>query len=229
MYSHGGLIRGNTAQKRISLVFTGHEYADGGYDILKTLKTSNIKASFFLTGNFYRNKAFSDLIGRIKRSGHYLGPHSDKHLLYCAWEKRDSLLVSKQEFITDLENNYDAMKMHDIKRKDASVFMPPFEWYNDSISAWARQMHVTVVNYSPGTLSAADYTTPDLKNYRTSDQILKSILDFERKETLNGFILLVHIGTAPERTDKFYRKLPELLSLLQRKGYTFEKINALIQ
>ena len=229
MYSHGGLIRGNTSQKQIALVFTGHEYADGGDEILKTLKNANVNASFFLTGDFYRNKAFSDLIGRIKRSGHYLGPHSDKHLLYCAWEKRDSLLVSKQAFITDLENNYDAMQMHGITRKYASVFMPPFEWYNDSISVWARQMGVTVVNYSPGTLSAADYTTPDLKNYRTSDQILKSILDFERKETLNGIILLVHIGTAPARTDKFYRKLPELLALLQRKGYTFEKINALIQ
>ena len=229
VYSHGGLIRGNTARKQIALVFTGHEYAEGGYEILKTLKNAKVKASFFLTGDFYRNSAFSDLIGQLKRSGHYLGPHSDKHLLYCAWEKRDSLLVSKAQFVADMENNYRAMEKHDIRQKNARVFMPPYEWYNDSISVWAGQRGIAVVNYSPGTLSAADYTTPDLKNYRTSDQILQSILALEQKETLNGFILLVHIGTAPERTDKFYRKLPALLTLLKNKGYTFEKINFLTQ
>ncbi|MCK5702865.1 MAG: hypothetical protein KAI29_17000, partial [Cyclobacteriaceae bacterium] len=34
--------------------------------------------------------------------------------LYCDWEKRDSLLVSKDEFLLDLENNYKEMKKYGI-------------------------------------------------------------------------------------------------------------------
>ena len=53
--SHGGIIRGDTTQKKIALVFTGDEFADGGNYIAKTLQQQNIHGSFFLTGNFYRN------------------------------------------------------------------------------------------------------------------------------------------------------------------------------
>ena len=62
-----------------------------------------IKASFFLTGDFCRNKSNREIIEKLKTDGHYIGPHSDKHLLYCSWEKRDSLLVTKKEFLSDLE------------------------------------------------------------------------------------------------------------------------------
>jgi len=45
---------------------------------------------------------------------------------------------------------------------------------------------------------------------------------------LNGFILLLHIGTAAERKDKFYFKLNDLISTLKLKGYQFKKIDELI-
>ncbi|MEP6951807.1 MAG: hypothetical protein ABI863_21120 [Ginsengibacter sp.] len=42
--------------------------------------------------------------------------------------------------------------------------------------------------------------------YVNRDTIMNSILQYEHKSTngLNGFILLLHIGTDPGRTDKFY-------------------------
>lgn len=40
-------------------------------------------------------------------------------------------------------------------------------------------------------------------------------------EGLNGHILLIHLGTVPERTDKFYNHLPRLIRTLQRRGYEF--------
>ena len=45
---------------------------------------------------------------------------------------------------------------------------------------------------------------------------------------LNGFILLVHIGTDPRRADKFYRYLPELIHELKADGYRFVKIDELL-
>ncbi|RYG31953.1 MAG: polysaccharide deacetylase family protein, partial [Chitinophagaceae bacterium] len=131
--SYGGIIRGDSTKKNIALVFTGDEFGDGGNFIDEILRKQKVKASFFLTGRFYRNASFSSTIRQLKRNGHYLGAHSDQHLLYCDWKKRDSLLVTKQQFKNDLEANYAAMKQYGIQEAHARYFLPPYEWYNDTI------------------------------------------------------------------------------------------------
>jgi peptidoglycan/xylan/chitin deacetylase (PgdA/CDA1 family) len=169
------------------------------------------------------------MIKRLKRDGHYLGAHSDQHLLYCDWTKRDSLLVTKQQFARDLEANYAEMKKFGVSKSDARFFLPPYEWYNDTISAWTRELGLQLINFSPGTKSTADYTTPQMKNYRSGEEIYRSIIEYEESRKLHGFILLVHIGTDPARTDKFYHRLPELLKFLQAKGYQFQTVNQLLK
>ena len=86
------------------------------------------------------------------------------------------------------------------------------------------------MNFTPGTYSNADYTTPDMKNYRSSAAILDSIFSYEKTSSsgLNGFILLIHIGTNPARKDKLYKQLPSLLDHLRRKKYKLVTINELL-
>ncbi len=213
------------------MVFTGDEFGDGGNFIAKALKKEKVKASFFLTGRFYRNKHFKKAIKQLKKDGHYLGAHSDQHLLYCDWTKRDSLLVTKEVFATDLLNNYAAMASFGIQKSKAPFFLPPYEWYNDSIAAWTKELGLQLINFTPGTLSHADYTTPADKNYRNSETIWNSILNYEQKRPtgLNGFILLLHIGTDPKRTDKFYFRLQELLQRLKNNGYQFQTVDELLK
>jgi len=208
------------------LVFTGDTFAEGGDHIANTLKAKRVDASFFFTGTFYRNQKFERLIKRLKSDGHYLGPHSDRHLLYCSWTNRDSLLVSRDQFTKDLLANYSAMEKFGIKKKEARYFIPPYEWYNDSISTWTSLMGIQLINYSPGTRITADYTTPDLKNYRSSEEIMQSIKD--KGDDLNGFILLLHIGTDPTRTDKFYRRLDELIEFLGSRKYEMVRVDELL-
>lgn len=205
-------------------MFTGHEFAEGAETILSSLRKHNVKASFFFTGTFYANPAFTNIIGQIKKEGHYLGAHSDAHLLYCDWLKRDSLLVTQQQFSADLLANYARMKRFGIDRKDAPFFLPPYEWYNDSIASWTKQLGLQLINYTPGTLSHADYTTPAMKNYRSSDVIMTSV----KKTNLNGFILLMHIGAGPGRTDKFYNRLDELLTWLKQEKYAVAPLKQLL-
>ena len=228
-YSHGGIIRGDTNTKAIAIVFTGDEFGDGGNFIANTLKEKKVKASFFLTGNFYRNPAFNKLIKHLKKDGHYLGSHSDKHLLYCDWYKRDSLLVTKEEFSSDLQHSYTAMNGFGITKKTASFFLPPYEWYNDSITAWTHQSRLQLINFTPGTLSNADYTTPNMKNYRSSDTIYQSITRYEQSHGLNGFILLLHIGTDAKRTDKMYHRLGRLVDYLKQKQYRLVRVDELLK
>jgi endoglucanase len=230
--SHGAIIRGDLSKKRIALVFTGDEFADGGVIIKNTLKKNDVRASFFLTGNFYRNVNFKAFIQDLQKDGHYLGAHSDKHLLYADWTKRDSLLISEKTFRRDIENNYHRMRQFNIDKSAAPFFLPPYEWYNGTISRWTKKAGLQLVNFSPGTLSAADYTYPEMGDrYRSSEAIYQSILEFERKDAhgLNGFILLLHVGTDPRRVDKFYNSLDDMIKELQRKGYSFCRLDSLLQ
>lgn len=228
-YNHGAIIRGDSNQKNIALVFTGHEFAEGGDFIAQTLKREKIKASFFFTGDFYRNKAFEKIIKQLKRNGNYLGMHSNKHLLYCDWNKRDSLLISKEQFENDIVQNQMEQKRFSIKNAK-EFFLPPYEWHNDTIAQWAKNKNLQLINFTPGTLSNADYTTLSDKNYRSSEKIFNSILNYEQTQStgLNGFILLTHIGAGNGRTDKFYKKLPEIIHYLQSKGYQFKRVDELL-
>ncbi len=126
LLEEGAIVRADKSTRKLALVFTGDEFADGAETIIQTLKRRGIKASFFFTGRFYRNPNFKPYIERVKRDGHYLGAHSDQHLLYCDWSKRDELLVSRKQFEDDLNQNYEAMLAFRISKSEAPYFLPPF-------------------------------------------------------------------------------------------------------
>jgi peptidoglycan/xylan/chitin deacetylase (PgdA/CDA1 family) len=226
----GGIVRGALDSRRLSLVFTGGPFGDGGEHIRAVLKKLSIRAGFFFTGDFYRTPEFQGLIRGLAADGHYLGPHSDKHLLYCDWSDRAKTLVTREEFRNDLLWNYREMEKFGLSLEASPYFIPPFEWYNSEIAGWAREMGLVVINFTPGTSSNADYTTPSMTEYLSSDEIYGRILDYERKDPhgLNGFILLIHIGTDPERKDKLYMRLEGLIRELERRGYSFVRVDELL-
>ncbi len=227
--SQGAVVRFDSQEKKIYLIFSAHEFGEGGITIEKTLKKYGAKASFFFTGEFYRNGKNSDLIRRLIADGHYLGAHSDKHLLYADWIKRDSTLVNSADFTNDLIANYKTMKTFGIQTKEANYFLPPYEWCNREIVDRASKLGLTILNYTPGIGSNSDYTTPEQLNYNSSEKIMTKLKKFESsdKNGLNGTLLLIHLGTSPLRTDKLYNHLDELLEFFTGKGYHFCKITEL--
>lgn len=227
--SRGAIVRMDTTRKEIWLCFTAHDFTDGFDTIIKTLKNHKIKASFFLTGDFCRTQGNEMIINRLINDGHYIGPHSDKHLLYCSWEKRDSLLVTKKEFLSDITSNYKALQEAGISKKEASVFLPPYEWYNDTIASWTGKADMIMVNISSGTIINQDWTFPEKgKPYFTSDSLMNNFYSYEKEHGMNGYILLIHPGTDPRRKDKFYLHLDEVLTYLENKNYTFHSFSEII-
>jgi endoglucanase len=59
---------------------------------------------------------------------------------------------------------------------------------------------------------------------------MQSIKHYEASNStgLNGFILLLHIGTDPKRKDKFYNSLPELIQWMKGKGYSMCRVDDLL-
>jgi peptidoglycan/xylan/chitin deacetylase (PgdA/CDA1 family) len=230
-YIMEGIVRGDSSKKQVSLVLPGHEYAEGGWEILKTLEKNKLKASFFFTGDFYRNPEFAALINTIKNRGHYLGAHSDKHLLYCSWEDRSQLLIDRYTFSRDLLDNYSEMKRFGIEQEDSPYFLPPYEWYNENISEWARKLGFQLINFTSGPRTNADYTDPQMENYISSEEIMQTVWQCEYKDPngLNGYILLFHVGVGEKRTDKFYKHLPDLIRDLQKYGYQIVPLETLLE
>jgi peptidoglycan/xylan/chitin deacetylase (PgdA/CDA1 family) len=225
------VIRGRTAEKKLALVFTGGDYGEGGSHVRFVLAARKVRANFFFTGGFLRRKEFQDLVRGLVRDGHYVGPHSDGHLLYCDWDDRSKTLVSRERFAADLLANYEELERFGVRRESARFFMPPYEWFNRDIVRWAGELGVVVVNFTPGASSNADYATPDMAGYLSSREIYERILAYEKHDPdgLNGFILLLHIGTAEERTDKFYLMLGPLIDELRARGYGFVRIDKLLR
>ncbi|MDR3118595.1 MAG: glycoside hydrolase family 9 protein [Mediterranea sp.] len=220
IYEDNGIVRTDPSQKQITLIFTAADKADGAEAIITTLERQGIKGGFFFTGNFFN--LYPEVVQRLKAGGHYIGAHSYGHPLYCSWEDRNKTLITREQFTDDLKKNYKQLEEAGIPPADAPLFVPPYEHYNAEISAWAKALGLQLLNFTPGTLTNADYTTPDMKNYRSSKEIYDRIMSVEAKEGLNGHIMLIHLGTDDRRSDKFYHAfLEKTIRALKKKGYSF--------
>ncbi|MBI4579159.1 MAG: polysaccharide deacetylase family protein [Planctomycetes bacterium] len=227
---HGGILRGPRDRKRIALVFTGGGHGESTPVILDELRARNIKASFFVTGDYLRQPVHQPYLRRMIVDGHDLGPHSDAHLLYCAWEDRRRTLITHDQFDADLTRNIDDLVATGVPRAAIRFFIPPFEWYNETIVGWAAQRGLVLISFTPGTRSNADYLPDADPRFVSSQAIYRGILDREAREPdgLNGFLLLLHLGTGPRRTDKMHRFLGRLLDDLTGRGYAFVRVDELL-
>ncbi len=208
--------------KEVYLLFSAHEYFEGVDIVLDALDRHDVKVSFFFTGDCLRDPGNKETISLIINRGHYVGPHSDAHLLYVPWDvgpERDSLLVTREEFEGDLLENIRALKPYGTGRQDVKWFLPPYEWYNREIVEWTGELGMMVVNFTPGIGTNADYTTPEMDNYRTSAEIMERLWDYEAENGLDGKILLIHPGVGPDRPDPLYVHLYDIIGDLKQKGY----------
>lgn len=229
--SYGGITRGSRDEKKLAVMFTGGFFAEGAPLILDALQERKLPASFFVTGDFLRIEAYHPAIRRIVADGHYLGPHSDTHPLYCLWEDRNTTIITRDEFTRDLEKNLADLSRFGPIREQMRFWIPPFEWYNDEIARWSRDLGMVLFNYSPGTRSNSDWAPDDNRSFIPSEQIYQSILEYEKREAdgLNGFLLLMHLGAGADRTDKMHRLIPALLDALLKRGYTFLRVDELLK
>ena len=222
--SQGATVKINPGSKTVYLIFSADTAFEGGEFILQTLSKNKTKASFFLTGNCLREKTLEPLIKKIIKQGHYVGGHSDNHLLYAPWENRQKSLVSPDSLINDFRQNMSELEKYGVKTSQLTYFLPPYEYYNHDHVRLIRSMGQIVVNFTPGIRTAADYTTPSMSNYKSSQELIDQLFAFEEEHGLNGNIILIHPGTESKRTDKLYLRLDEIIKRLKKKGYNLERL-----
>lgn len=208
------------ADSGVRLVFSADSMFEGGPKVVETLKAAGIKASFFFTGNFLREKGNDSIIRRIIADGHYVGPHSDRHILLADWNRRRTPLVTVDSLMTDLMRNYKELERFGISPERESVVLPPYEWCAAIHGEAYRRAGFIPVNPSPEIETYCDYTTPDMPEYRSSEYMINQLFDVEKERGLDGTIIIFHAGTQDSRTDKLYDHLPEIIERLKEK-YAF--------
>ena len=228
----GAVVRGSVQDKSIALVFTGDEFGEGLTTIRTTLEKEKVPAAFYFTGNFYRNPSFTNEIKALYAKGHILGPHSDKHLLYCDWKKRDSTLVTKDSLLRDLKNNLAAMRSLGISEDNFSGwYIPPYEWWNTEIAGWLGEVGIRLFSCTPGLGTPADYTYPELGGaFKNNDQIVQILEKASQQQPhgLNGSILLIHAGADSRRKEKLFTQLGTIIQQYAKQGYLFVRLDELI-
>ena len=227
--SEGAIVRIDTAAKNIYLIFSADSMFNGGEKIVETLKKEKIHASFFFTGNSLRMPEHKEIIENIISMGNYVGGHSDKHVLYAPWGKRDSLIVTRDSIVKDIRQNAAELAKFGIAQKDSKWFLSPYEYYNNETVNILERAGYKTINYTPGTSTPADYTIPSMKEYKTAQYLIDKLFSYENKNTLNGAIILIHPGIEATRPEgqRLYNRLREIVDYLKGKGYSFKSFKDL--
>lgn len=226
--AQGAIIRINPDEKVIYLIFTSDQTFEGAPHVLEVLENHGIKGSFFPTGRSLRIEEFKPIYRQIIEQGHFIGGHGNYHLLYAPWppEDRNHSLVSRDSLIADLHQNMLELEKFGVDISQVRYFNPPYQWYNAEQVRWIAEYGQMVLNFTPGVRTNADWTTPDLSNYMSSQRIIDSLFEFQatHEKGLRGAIILIHPGTDPTRTDKLYYRLDEIITRLKKLGYSFNRL-----
>lgn len=193
---------GNTAEKVIYLTF------DAGYEngcterILDTLATHNIKAAFFLVGNYIQRNA--DLVRRMVKEGHIVANHTMHH--YDMSKLTDKAAFSKE--LQDLEKVYQETTGEVMPK----FYRPPQGIYSEENLKMAQELGYKTVFWS---LAYVDWNNDAQPS---KEEAFRKLLP----RTHSGAVVLLH---STSRTNA--EIMEELLSKWEQEGYRFASIEEL--
>ncbi len=195
---------GDVNKKDIYLTF------DAGYEngytpaILDALKKHNVKATFFIVGNYINTSP--DLVKRMLKEGHNVGNHTYHH-------PNMSNMASMESFrkeLEDLDTAYEACT----GQKMIKYYRPPQGKYSESNLKMAQELGYKTFFWS---LAYVDWYQD---KQPTKEEAFKKLCG----RIHPGAIVLLH-STSKTNSEI----LDELLTKWEEMGYTFGNLNDLVQ
>ena len=193
---------GDTSQKVLYLTF------DAGYEngctekILDTLKKHEVKAAFFLVGNYIEKNA--DLVRRMVEEGHIVGNHTMHH--YDMSKIADKGVFSKE--LQDLETLYKDVTGQEMPK----FYRPPQGTYSEENLKMAKELGYKTVFWS---LAYVDWNND---SQPTKEQAFAKLLP----RTHDGAVVLLH-STSKTNAEI----LDQLLTKWKEMGSSFASVEEL--
>ena len=197
----GAAYLGDTREKVLYLTF------DAGYEnghtekILDILQNQDVKAAFFLVGNYIEKNA--DLVRRMVEEGHIVGNHTLHH--------PDMSKLSQEEFRRELEGLAQLFQTA-TGREMPKYYRPPQGIYSEENLKTAQEMGYHTVFWS---LAYADW---DNENQPPKEVALEKLTG----RIHNGAVILLHLNSSTNA-----EILEELLTKYKEMGYTFQTLDHL--
>lgn len=191
---------GNTDEKTIYLTF------DAGYEngyterILDTLKKHNVKAAFFLVGNFIETSP--GLVKRMVEEGHTVGNHTMTHPNMSSISDKESFCKE----LSGLEELYKSVTGQEMKK----FYRPPQGKFNTDNLKMAQELGYTTLFWS---LAYADWL---IDKQPTKEEAFDKLIP----RIHNGAIVLLH-----STSETNCNILDELLTKWEDMGYRFGEIS----
>lgn len=187
-----------TEEKCLSLTFDCAWGAEDMTDILDTLKSEDVKATFFVLGQWAEK--YPDVIKQMVADGHDVSNHSDTHphISQLSYDKIKTEITNantKIESITGIKNN---------------LFRAPYGEYNDNVIKAADELGFYTIQWDVDSL---DWKNPG------QEAIINRVVT----KVAPGSIILLHNGTQDTA-----KALPKLIQKLKTDGYTFKPISEFI-
>lgn len=195
---------GDTTQKVLYLTF------DAGYEngctekILDILKAHDVKAAFFLVGNYIERNA--DLVRRMVEEGHTVGNHTMHHY--------DMSKISDKDTFTKELGDLEALYQETTGQELPKFYRPPQGIYSEENLRMAQELGYKTVFWSLAYVDWKNDAQPD-----PAASIEKLL-----KRTHNGAVILLH---STSKTNE--QILDTLLTRWEAEGYTFAPIGELFQ
>lgn len=192
---------GDINQKELFLTF------DAGYDngnlssILDTLQEKNVKAAFFVTGDFLTRN--SDLVLRMKEEGHIVGNHS--------WGHKNITKINEEELkneIQKVEEKYQEITHEEMKH----YFRPPEGEFNHTSLLSLQKLGYKTIFWS---LAYQDW---DTNRQHGSLYAYQNVMNHIH----NGAIILLHTVSKDNK-----EALGKIIDDLQSDGYVFKTLDDL--
>ena len=181
---------------------------DAGYEngctgkILDTLKKHDVKAAFFLVGNYLQKNA--DLVRRMVDEGHIVGNHTMHHPDMSAITDKEAF----QKELSGLEELFREITGKELPK----YYRPPQGIYSEENLKLAKELGYKTVFWS---LAYKDW---DNNKQPTAEYALGKLLP----RSHNGAVILLH---STSQTNA--KVLDQLLTQWKAKGYRFETIDQL--
>jgi len=224
--------RGPEARTEMVLSLDAGSSKIGAEETLAVLRREGIRTTIFLTGEFIERNP--DLVRKILAEGHEVGNHmwSHPHLTSFERNRRHQTLphVTREFVQRELKRTEEAFQRVAGRPMDP-YWRAPFGEENNEIRAWASELGYLHVGWTRGrryNLDTLDWVA-DRKSpiYFDAAELARRMVAFGdvNKTTLNGGIVLMHLGSDREEQDRLDRALPQLIAGLRERGIRFVTVS----
>lgn len=166
--------------------------------LLQLLKDADAKATFFVTGEFCDK--YPEDVKKLYDAGHEIANHSDTHPHVEG--------ININDLIAD--TNECTRKIQMITGEKPVLYRAPYGEYDDNVVTTIEGMGMKMIQWS---VDSIDWQEPN------ADTIIKRVTE----GTESGSIILFH-----NDLENTAQALPELLTALKQKGFTFSRVSDIL-